>query len=221
MIIKLNKKLSELKIGVMGTRKNLLSEVLDDKGIPYIEIEELQEIDSSFDIVFGSGIYKIVPSKYLNKPALGLIFFHETPLPEGKGNAPIQWTILNKKHNLTITAFKAVEAMDGGDYVYQYNISVSKTDTLETLNRKRATGIKRCLESIIEELEQGCLVSRKQSGESSVSPKRTPKDSGLDPNETLMNLWDNIRVCHNDDYPAFFIVDGKKVILRYEVVDQD
>lgn len=217
MIIKLYKSLNELKIGIIGTRKHYLADVLENKKIRYTIINNIEEINNSYDIIFGSGIYKIIKEPFLSLPKYGLIFFHETPLPEGRGNAPLQWTILNNRKNLTVTAFKAEEKMDAGDYLYQYNIGVDPMDTLQDIEKKRKLGIKGCFDNFLDEMQQGYLIFRKQSGCSSISSKRKPEDSELDCCKTLKELWDNIRVCNNDEYPAFFIMDKKKVILRYEV----
>ena len=33
----------------------------------------------------------------------------------------------------------------------------------------------------------------------------------------LIDLWDNIRICDNEKYPAYFYIEGKKITLKYEV----
>ncbi len=48
--------------------------------------------------------------------------------------------------------------------------------------------------------------------------KRTPEDSELDGNKTLFDLWNHIRICDNNRYPAYFIYNNKKIILKYEVI---
>ena len=219
MIIKLEKGVEDLKIGVIGSRKELLKEVLIQKNINYVVVEQINDIDDTFDIVFGTGIYQLIKEPYLSLPAYGMVFFHETPLPEGKGNSPIQWTVFNKRSNLTVTAFKATEGLDAGAILYQYNIQLSRSDTLEILDKKRSIGIKKCFGEILEELKQGYIVLRTQTGQDSISQRRTPEDSELELNETLLNLWDKIRVCDNNNFPAFFKLKGKKIILRYEVED--
>jgi methionyl-tRNA formyltransferase len=92
---------------------------------------------------------------------------------------------------------------------------------LEILDNKRNIGIKKCFEEILEELKQGYIVLRRQTGQDSISTNRTPEDSALDPNETLLTLWDKIRVCDNVEYPAFFKLNGKKIILRYEIEENN
>ena len=217
MIIKLKKDIKNLKIGLLGTRRTILAEVLVNRNIKFVEIEQTSDLNTSYDVVFASGVYSLIKEKYLNHPTYGIIGFHETPLPEGRGNAPIQWTIENKRSNLTITAIKFVKEMDAGDYVYQYNVPISISDTLVELEEKRKTGIQKCFTAIIDEMEKGYLVVREQTGGPSISPKRAPHDSELDVNKTLIELWDKIRVCDNEKFPAFFRINNKKIILKYEV----
>ena len=219
MIIKLEKAMEDLKIGIIGSRKELLKEVLVQENINYVVVEQIDDIDDTFDIVFGTGIYQLIKEPYLSLPAYGMVFFHETPLPEGKGNSPIQWTVFNKRPNLTVTAFKATEGMDAGAILYQYNIPISSLDTLEILDNKRNIGIKKCFSEILGELKQGYIVLRTQTGQDSISQRRTPEDSELEPNEAFLNLWDKIRVCDNNKFPAFFKLKGKKIIIKYKVED--
>ncbi|HAE43129.1 MAG TPA: hypothetical protein DCG34_09470 [Clostridiales bacterium] len=217
MIIKFEKKFKNFKIGLIGTRKKILSSVMMAKEIEFVELESYDEIDSTYDIIFGSGMYSIIENEIIKKPKYGCIFFHETPLPEGRGSAPIQWTVLNKKDNLCITALKVNEFMDAGDYLYQHNIQIEELDTLRILEKKREIGIQECFNIILDELLDGYMVLRKQSGKTTYSLKRTPEDSEIDRRQTLEYLWDQIRICDNDKCPAFFRLDGKKVYLRYEV----
>jgi len=217
MIIKLDKNIKDLKIGLFGTRKSLLADELDRRKIKYHVVKNIADIDKSFDFIFASGVYSIINNEYLKIPAYGIIGFHETPLPEGRGNAPIQWTIENKRINLTISAFKFIKEMDAGEIIYQYNIALSSTDTLSDLEKKRKMGIQKCFSSIIDEMDEGYIVTRQQTGRISTSPKRAPSDSELDVNKTLIELWDKIRVCDNEKFPAFFRIHKKKIILKYEI----
>ncbi|NQU31684.1 MAG: hypothetical protein HQ521_00475 [Bacteroidetes bacterium] len=218
MIIKLHKNVSSLNIGLLGTRNGYLAEVLNSKKIKFTLINDIKEINTKLDIVFASGVYTILPKEFLKIPKYGIIGFHETPLPEGRGCAPIQWTVEANRANLTITAFMFTEGLDEGEYVYQYNIGIFKKDTLEVLEEKRIEGIKKCFESLLYEMEHGIIVRRKQTGLGSINKRRTPNDSMLDINVPLVQLWDKIRICDNDKYPPYFIIDGNKVVLKYKII---
>lgn len=221
MIILLEKPIEELKFGIFGSRYQLFERPLQDLDLDYHILQDLDQLDHSFDIVFGSGFYRILPDEYLSTPKYGLIFFHETPLPEGRGNAPVQWTVKHSRPNLTITAFQATAEIDAGKYLYQYNVPINQTDTLDILNQKREEGVRSCCKAILVEMKQGALVLREQTGRASVNPRRTPSDSELDPTRSLRDLWDEIRVCDNEKFPAFFFLEDKKIILKYEVRDKE
>lgn len=221
MVIPLHTSLDSLHIHTYGSRRNLLNTVLEDQNIKYCSIDNVIEIPESTDIVFASGVYEIIHEKILKKARYGFVCFHETPLPEGRGNAPLQWTVLNDKKHLTVTAFQATKGMDAGDIVYQHNTSILRTDTLNELEVKRQQGIQFCLKGILEEMKEGYLVKRPQSGASSTSPKRNPVDSELDYTKPLIELWDQIRICDNASFPAFFKLDGKLILLRYEVIEDN
>ena len=58
-----------------------------------------------------------------------------------------------------------------------------------------------------------------QKGKSNYNRKRMPDDAELDSSKTLLELWDLIRICDNEAYPAWFVVDGEKFILKRYRVD--
>ena len=43
---------------------------------------------------------------------------------------------------------------------------------------------------------------------------RTPKDSEIDWNKSLKELYNEIRACDPEDFPAFFYVEGQKVYIK-------
>tara|TARA_B100001964_G_C13851425_1_gene430363 strand:+ start:17 stop:250 length:234 start_codon:yes stop_codon:yes gene_type:complete len=65
MVVKLKKKIRNLKIGLLGTRKSLLADVLDKRKILFCHIDRIASIDSSFDIIFASGIYSLSNRRWL------------------------------------------------------------------------------------------------------------------------------------------------------------
>ena len=49
--------------------------------------------------------------------------------------------------------------------------------------------------------------------EATYYPKRTPDDSEVDPDKSLRDLFNQIRVCDPNRYPAFFELHG----IRYTI----
>lgn len=56
----------------------------------------------------------------------------------------------------------------------------------------------------------------KQLGNSTFYPRRTAKDSELNNHLPLIEQFNLLRVCDNERYPAFFIVEGIKYYLKIE-----
>ena len=53
-----------------------------------------------------------------------------------------------------------------------------------------------------------------QNGDATYFPRRYPKDSELNINESLKSQFNLLRVVDNENYPAFFVIDGTKYILK-------
>lgn len=222
MIYKLSKPITECKVGVLGLRKHLLIPALLKQGIDYVTLDTIEDITSEFDLIFLAGLYYIVPEEKINLPSMGIFCFHETPLPEGRGHAPIHWTISNKRLNITASLFKIDKQVDNGLICYQYNVPVNALDTYNELEEKRCQAVISCWENFLfEVIESSAICMRLQSGRTSYNSKRSPKDSELDVNKPLKDLWDDIRVCDNEKFPAYFIVEGKMIYLKYKVADND
>ena len=219
MIVRIDEIAEELKIGLLGFRSDYLKIPLGELGFKNFTNVKIENIDESYDLVVETGVYDIISEGVLNKPKYGIIGFHESPLPEGKGHAPIQWAILNKKNNFTITLYKLDSRVDNGKIIYQYNVPMDNMDTYEIMEEKRKIGIQNCFFEFLKELKSGVMVMREQTGKGSYHKKRIPEDSLLDDLKSLKDLWDDIRMCDNENYPAYFIVDNKKIILRYEVLN--
>jgi len=59
----------------------------------------------------------------------------------------------------------------------------------------------------------------KQVGEESFYEKRTPKSSELDIHKSIKEQINLLRIVSNEEYPAFFMLDGHKYILKIEEED--
>ena len=93
MIIKIDKKPEDLVIGVIGFRSEHILKALRKHNLECIMFNP--DFPHPCDILIGSGVYSILPNDIITLPTYGTYIIHETPLPEGRGHAPIQWTLSN------------------------------------------------------------------------------------------------------------------------------
>jgi methionyl-tRNA formyltransferase len=61
---------------------------------------------------------------------------------------------------------------------------------------------------------------RQQEGEPTYRRKRIPADSQVDPDQSIAEIFDLLRVCDPDRYPAFFEHRGAKYALSIRRLDE-
>lgn len=173
---------------------------------------EHEQIDSSYDIVFMLSYHKIVPKEYLAKHRHNLVI-HASALPEGKGWAPMFWQVLEGKNNIPITLFEASVGVDDGDiYLVDY-LELDGTELNSELRHKLSLKITHMCKTFLSKYP---ILPVKQSGIESFYPKRTPRDSMLDINKSIKEQFNLLRIVDNDEYPAFFEINGVRYIIKIE-----
>lgn len=53
-----------------------------------------------------------------------------------------------------------------------------------------------------------------QQGETSYWPRRTPEDSKLDPEKSLQDQFNLLRIVDNERYPAYFELNGQRYLIK-------
>ena len=99
-------------------------------------IDRLKSENADFFVVVAYG--KILPKAVLDIPKLGCINIHASLLPEYRGAAPIQWSIVDGKEKTGITTMLMDEGLDTGDILKQYEIKIDKKETGGSLFDKLA-----------------------------------------------------------------------------------
>ena len=99
-------------------------------------IERLKSENADFFVVVAYG--KILPKEILDIPRLGCINIHASLLPEYRGAAPIQWSIMDGKKKTGITTMLMDEGLDTGDILKQYELPIADDETGGSLFDKLA-----------------------------------------------------------------------------------
>ena len=167
------------------------------------------------DVAFYLSCGQIVPANILSRNKHNLVV-HESALPHGKGWSPLTWQILEGKYEIPITLFEAEEFVDSGNIYIQDVMHFNGTELVKELRQKQAEySIKICV-SFVEDYPG--IVSRGtgQSGELSYYKKRGPDDTKLDPDKTIREQFNLLRVVDNERYPAYFELNGMRYRLKIE-----
>lgn len=189
--------------------------------ISYVDIKRNQGLECMFcqtheevsegDVLVLLSCEKLFKGLYLNKYNLVV---HESLLPEGKGWSPLTWQILEGKSDVPVTLFEAEERVDSG---LIYGVEYIRLEGHELINEIRALQAEstfKLLNKFIADYPHNSGV--KQLGNSTFYPRRTAKDSELNNHLPLIEQFNLLRVCDNERYPAFFIVEGIKYYLKIE-----
>jgi methionyl-tRNA formyltransferase len=201
-------------VQILGSRAELLVQPVTDLGCRSEVVASPEHLSPQADICLAWGVYSLIRPSFLRVPRLGLWGFHESPLPKGRGCAPLQWTVLNGEDRLSVSFFQLAEKMDAGPLLAQASCPLLSTDLLEDMRRKVLDMVKDLLQKNLLPFLRGEIQPQEQRGAPTFFRKRTSEDSRLDPAQTLAELWDLIRVCDNDSFPAWFEIGGQRFILK-------
>lgn len=146
------------------------------------------------------------------RPALNL---HPTLLPHYRGPTTAAYILINGEKKSGSTVHFMTADMDRGYILAQSVVALNAFDTVRSLQRKvYATEPKLVMDAIVA-MEAGVKPWPQDESQASEFPKRrTPADSEIDPARPLSELFNQIRSCDPDDFPAFFYHEGQKVCIR-------
>lgn len=134
---------------------------------------------------------------------------HASDLPKGQGWSPMSWQILEEATCIPVTLFEAVSELDSGPIYLQQKLHLQGH---ELVNEWRPLLAQVTNELCVEWLDCHHKVvadAHPQLGECSYYKRRRPVDSQLDPELSLAEQFNLLRVVDNHCYPAFFVLDGR------------
>jgi methionyl-tRNA formyltransferase len=204
---------------------DLLSDNPDAWIDPYLEVirnrleqqgHNVEQIDDYRDLRDGELAFflsctTVVPPEYLDKHEHNLVV-HESDVPRGRGWSPVHWQILEGNDTIPIVLMEAAEQVDTGDVYIRDEIQLEGTELLPDLREQVGNKTVDLVLQFVDDYPD--VEGEPQQGEPSTYPRRTPDDSELDPDRTIAEQFNKLRIVDNDQYPAFFRMHGEKYILK-------
>jgi methionyl-tRNA formyltransferase len=106
--------------------------------------------------------------------------------------------------SIPATLFEAADRVDGGPIYAQRWIEFQDHEFIDELRAAQAEAtLERC-RWFVDQYPHSAEQARPQQGEESSYPRRRPADSRLDPEQSLAEQFNLLRVVDNERYPAFF-----------------
>lgn len=207
------------KISILSDKESWINEYLGQLVAYWVKhghtvswVHSAQELKGG-TFAFFLGCSQIVPYAVRQLYSKNLVV-HESDLPQGKGWSPLSWQILQGKNEIPIVLLEADDRVDSGIIYLQEIMRFKGTELIDELRAHQAEySISLCcrfVETFPDIVSQGIM----QTGPDSFYPKRGPADSRLNPDLSIREQFNLLRIVDNDRYPAFFHIDGAKYILK-------
>lgn len=174
-------------------------------------IHDIGELPSG-DLAFYLGCEQIISSSLRQRNRHNLVV-HASDLPRGRGWSPLTWKIVEGMNTVPVVLFEAADKVDSGDIYLSETIEYTGFELIDELRHALAkVTIKLCL-CFIKRYPDIIGEAKKQEGKATYYPRRTAQDSRLDPDRTIREQFNLMRVADNKRYPCFFEIDGHLYVL--------
>ncbi len=155
-------------------------------------IDELKALNPDVLVVIAYGL--ILPEAVLNIPRLGCINVHGSILPDWRGAAPIQYSILNGDSTTGVSIMQMDKGMDTGPVFHTATCPITRDTTTETLHDTLAHLAKAPLLKTLDELADGSAKAIPQAHQhATYAPKITKEDAVIDWRKSAIAIEQLIR----------------------------
>ena len=165
------------------------------------------------DVVIVVAYGKILPKDFLEFAKYGCINIHGSILPEYRGAAPIQWSVLDGKEFAGVTSMQMNEGLDTGDILLVEKTKIQENETSGDLYERLTVLGADVLLKTLEAIKNNSLNPQKQDDSKSSYAKMLDKSlSKIDWNLSAQEVHNKIRGL--DPWPvALTRFDGKNLKL--------
>ncbi len=167
------------------------------------------------DILFLISCHEIIKESDKNKFTHTLVI-HASDLPKGKGWSPHVWEIINGKNEITVTLLEAAGKLDSGNIWKKITVYVPTHCLYDEINSLVFEAELLLMDHVIKNYQDIKAVPQDVSIDSTYYRLRTPEDSQINPNKSIAEQFNVLRVSDPERFPAFFILHGHKYIIKLE-----
>lgn len=182
-------------------------------------IEEIKQLKPDVICVVAYG--KILPKELLDIPKLGCINVHGSLLPQYRGAAPIQWSVLNGDKKTGITTMYMDVGMDTGDMILKEETEIGDNETTGELWDRLAIMGGDLLVKTLKLIEEGKAPREKQGEDFTLAPMLNKEMAKIDWETKKAEEIKNLVRGLNPIMGAYSYVNGKKIkFWKVEVISE-
>lgn len=165
-----------------------------------VSIGESLPMNMEYDLIILWSYRKILPQISHKK---NIVIFHSSNLPDGKGWAPIYYSIANDYEFYTISGILPIEKVDSGNIVVRARFRIQDNYTAEYIRQWDKEISIMLTKQILDHFDGREIQGIEQIGKETFWKRRCPEDNEININESLQSRLTHLRACEKT-HPAFF-----------------
>lgn len=178
--------------------------------------EALEQLNPDVIVVVAYG--KILPKRILDLPKHGCINGHASILPKYRGSSPIQWCIVNGETETGVTVQLMDEGIDTGDILAIEKTSITDNETADELYEKLKDIAASLICKVLQELENGTCVRKRQNEEEATYTPMIKKEMALiDFTKTATEVHNLVRGFYSWPTAYFMLGDKRLKVYKTEI----
>lgn len=170
----------------------------------------------SGDFLFLVSCTEIVPAAVRDRYRHTLVL-HGSDLPEGRGMSPVVWQVLEGREEFTVSLLDAADPFDTGDVWAKRRFRVPVAAVAAEIDAALFAAEIELMDWALEHCDAQQPVP--QSGEATYYARRRPEDSRVDPDRSIAEQFDLMRVSDPERYPAFVELRGRRFAVDLRPLD--
>ena len=179
-------------------------------------LHEIQLVQLKVELLGGDILFLISCHEIIGKDVLDLykstLVIHASDLPKGRGWSPYIWQILEGSNRIPVTLLEAGGQVDSGAIWKQLILGFEGHETCEEIHQALFQLEIELMDFAVSNFDK--VIPRLQDQrEPTYYRKRTPEDSMLDPDRSIADQFDLIRVADLKRFPAYFDFRGHRYTL--------
>jgi len=204
-----------------------LRPLVEEAGVPFLAFDKVTEpavsaflSEHGVDWLFVIGLSQLVPAELRDMTRAGAVGFHPTPLPEGRGRAPVAWTILLQRP-AAANLFFLTDEPDAGDIIEQRPVEVRPDDYASDLVARTNVVLEQMMADLSPAFASGHVPRTPQDhGKATYYGRRRPEDGIIAWSRPGDDVYRLVRAVSRPYPGAFTFAGGRKAIIwRADPVD--
>lgn len=171
------------------------------------------------DILFLISCAQILTARDRSRYAVTLVL-HASDLPQGRGWSPHIWQIAEGAEEITLSLLEAEDTVDSGRIWRKRRIPVPKDALWDEINHRLFSAEIELMNFAIENFSTVEAMPQVETIEPSYYPRRNREHSRIDPEKSIAEQFDLLRVCDPQRFPAFFDLRGQRYVIKLEKANE-